>query len=145
MRKQSRGSQGARCADLVLVLCVSPGRTCKQSEVMLARILPSGMFELLTAAWAHALGYSPDELGGRGLRDLMQLDEPAAREVVAALLDEDDARPLDVTLRCKDERRKSFRLYRRFDPYERAVFVLADERPAERVEPQSAMSARSIA
>ena len=111
---------------------------------MLARILPNGIFELLTAAWTYALGYSPDELSGRGLRDLMQLDEPAAGEVVAALLDEDDARPLDVTLRCKDERRKSFRIYRRFDPYERAVFVLADELATDRVAPEKEISAISI-
>jgi hypothetical protein len=30
--------------------------------MMLARVLPGGIFELLTAAWAYALGYSPDEL-----------------------------------------------------------------------------------
>ena len=103
---------------------------------MLARARRSGKFELLTAAaWARALGYLPDELSGKSLRELMQLDKRPAGEVVTALLDEEDARPLEVTLRCKDERRKCFRLYRRFDPHEQAVFVLADEVSEERPEP----------
>jgi PAS domain-containing protein len=97
---------------------------------MLARVRPGGIFELLTtAAWARALGYPPDELCGKSLRDLMQLEKPAAGEVVAALLDEEDVQPLDVTLRCKDEGRKRFRLHRRFDPYDEALFVLVDELP----------------
>ena len=95
---------------------------------MLARIRPGGAFELLSAAaWARVLGYSPQELSGKWLHDLMPLDSPPASEVAAALLDEQDSPPMELTLRCKDERRKSFRLHRRLDPYDRAMFVLADE------------------
>ena len=123
-------------ADLILVLSIGPGKTCRQSKVMLARARRSGKFELLTAAaWAGALGYRPDELSGKSLRQLMQLEKRAAGELVAALLDEEDVGPLEVTLRCKDERRKCFRLYRRFDPYAQAVYVLADEVSEERSEP----------
>jgi hypothetical protein len=123
-------------ADLVLVLCASPGKTCAESDVMLARVRPSGIFELLSAAaWARALGYAPDELSGKSLRELMQLETPAAGEVVAALLDEKDAQPLDVTLRCKDARRKCFRFHRRFDPYQGAMYVVADELPEARLAP----------
>jgi PAS domain-containing protein len=123
-------------ADLILVLSASPGNTCRQSKVMLARVRRSGKFELLTAAaWAGVLGYRPDELSGKWLRELMQLEKRAAGELVAALLDEGDVQPLEVTLRCKNERRKCFRLYRRFDPYEQAVFVVADEISEERSEP----------
>lgn len=103
---------------------------------MLARVRRSGKFELLTAAaWARALGYLPDELNGRSLRELMQLETSAAREVVSALLDEEDVQALEVTLRCKDERRKCFRLYRRFDSYVQAVFIVAHEVSDERPEP----------
>jgi len=119
-----------------LILCVSSAKTCAESGVMLARVRRSGKFELLTAAaWAHALGYLPDELNGRSLCELMQLETSAAREVVSALLDEEDVQALVVTLRCKDERRKCFRLYRRFDPYVQAVFIVADEVSEERPEP----------
>lgn len=106
---------------------------------MLARVRPGGVFELLTAAaWSAALGYAPDELRGRSLRDLMQLANPAAGEVVSALFDDAGAQALDVKLRCKDERRKSFRLHRRFDAYEEALFVVAEELSEERAEPRLA-------
>lgn len=114
-------------ADLILVLCASPGRACAESGLMLARARRSGMLELLSAdAWSRALGYRPEELSGKPLRELVH-ELPAAQELVAALLDEKDARPLDVIFRCKDERRKRFRLHRRFDPYDRTVILLADE------------------
>lgn len=115
-------------AGLTVALCVRPGKTCARSGLMLARVHPAGVFELLSAAaWARMLGYLPHELSGKWLHDLMPLEEPAASEFVAALLGEKDLQPLEVTLRCKDERRKSFRLHRRFDPYDQAMFVLADE------------------
>ena len=115
--------------DLVLGLSLSPGKACEQSALMLARVLPGGVFELLNAAtWARELGYLPQELSGKPLHELMPPDEPAAsEELAAALLGEKDAKPLEVTLRCKDQRRKCFRLHRRFDPYDQAMFVLADE------------------
>jgi hypothetical protein len=123
-------------ADLVLVLCASPGKTCTESEVMMARVRPSGIFEVLSAAaWARSLGYAPDELSGKSLRELMQLEKRAAHQVVAALLDKKDAQPVDVTLRCKDEQRKSFRFHRRFDAYQDAMYVVADELPEDRPAP----------
>lgn len=100
----------------------------------MARVRPSGLFELLSVeAWARALGYAPDELSGKPLREL--IERPAPGRVVSALLDQDDAQPLDITLRCKDEQRKRFRLHRRFDPYQDAMYVVADELPAGRAAP----------
>jgi hypothetical protein len=126
-------------ADLVVMLCIRPGKSCAQSGVMLARARPTGIFELLTAeAWARALGYPPDQLNGTSLRGLMRLEKPAARDVVAALLGESEVEPLEVTLRCKNERRKRYRLYRRYDAYEEAVFLVADELVEERVEASAA-------
>jgi hypothetical protein len=98
-------------------------------RAMLARIPSSGVFELLDAApWARALGYTHEELGGKWLCDLMEVDGPAAHEVIAALLDESADRPIEVTLRCKGGGHKGFTFYRRFDAYAAAIFVLADER-----------------
>jgi PAS domain-containing protein len=111
-----------------LLLRAKPGRKYAGSGIMLARVRRSGLFELLTAeAWALALGYPPAELSGKSLCELMAPGQRAAAEVVAALLDEENVQPLEITLRCKDERRKCFRLYRRFDAYEQAIFVVADE------------------
>lgn len=118
-------------ADLLVVLCVNPGSACAQSEIMMARLRPGGIFELLSsAAWARALGYLPQELNGKSLGELMPLEKPAVGAVVAALLDTSAEEPLDVTLRCKDERRKFFRFHRRFDPRGESIFFVADELPA---------------
>lgn len=115
-------------ADLRLALCLNPSQTCAQSEIMMARLGPDRIFELLNgAAWARALGYPPEELSGQSLGELMPVAKPAASAVVAALLDTSAQGPLDVTLRCKDERPKSFRFHRRFDPYAQSTFVIADE------------------
>jgi PAS domain-containing protein len=111
-----------------LILCVSSAKTCSESRLMLARVRRSGSFELLAAgAWASALGYLPAELSGKSLRQLMTLEHRAAAAALAALLDEEDVHPVEVTLRCKDERRKRFRFYRRFDAYDQSVFLVADE------------------
>jgi hypothetical protein len=118
-------------ADLMLVARARKARLKEAPagrRAMLAHIPSSGVFELLDAApWTRALGYTHEELGGKWLCDLMEVDGPAAREVIAALLDGDD-RSLEVTLRCKDGGRKSFTFYRRFDAYAAAIFVLADDR-----------------
>jgi PAS domain-containing protein len=114
-------------ADLLLVLCANPGRSCAQSEVMLARLRRGGTFELLTSsAWARALGYPPQELSGKSLRELMSPEQPAG-EIIATLLDTDVSEPLQVSLRCKDAQRKCFRFHRRFDPHEETVFLVAEE------------------
>jgi len=114
--------------DLILVPCASPGKTCETTEVMMARVRPTGIFELLSpAAWAHGLGYTLHELSGKSLSELMPVEKPAAGELVAALLDKKGFQSLRVTLCCKDQRRKSFRLHRRFDPYQDAMYVVADE------------------
>lgn len=120
-----------------LLLRAKPGRKCTGLGVLLARARRSGLFELLTAeAWARALGYAPEELSGKSLSGLMAPGERTAAEVVAALLDERNVRPLEITLRCKDDRCKRYRLYRRFDAYEQAVFVVADEVSGELPEPR---------
>lgn len=115
-------------ADMIVVLCPKPGTACQESHVMLARVRPCGTFELLTSgAWARALGYPPEELSGKWLRELIVLEKSTTAAVVAELLDTSAATPLEVTLRCKDELRKSFRLHRRFDPHGEAIFIVADE------------------
>ena len=115
-------------ADLTLVLCAKPGRTAAESAVMMARLHPSGIFELLSAgAWARTLGYLPEELSGKTLRQLIAVDSPDAGSVVSALLNPVADAPLDVALRCKDERRKCFRFHRRVDPRGESIFLVADE------------------
>lgn len=115
-------------ADLMLVRDVKASRACAQSDVMLARLSPSGILELVNwGTWARVLGYPPSELGGKSLGELLAHEGHAPREIVAALLDPSAAEPLDVTLRGKGERRVRLRLHRRFDSYAPAVFLVAEE------------------
>ena len=112
-------------ADL-LVTCL--GRTGAQSQLLMARLGRTGAFELLSPlSWARALGYPPEELSGKYLRELMPLGARAAGEVIADLRDPRADAPLDVPLRCKDRQHKYFRFYRRFDERAEAIFVVANE------------------
>ena len=111
-------------ADLQLVPCLNPGRTCAHSPLLMARLVPGGKCELLSpAAWARALGYAPEELSGKYLSEIMPLGMRAAGQVLADLLDPH----ADAPVRCKDDRRKHFRFYRRFDDRAEAIFLVADE------------------
>lgn len=116
-----------------MILCLKPGRTFARSDVLMARLHPGGLFELLTAdAWARALGYPSEELGRKSLRELIALEAPAAGAIVAALLDTAHAEALDVMLRCNGERRRCFRFHRRFDPRGESIYFVVDEVPMAR-------------
>ena len=100
----------------------------EMSQVLLARARFDGTLQLLTAGWERVLGYRRGELDGRTLLQLMWANRRStAAAVVTALLDTSAAHPLDVTLRCKDERNKYFRFHRRFDPHGESIFLVADE------------------
>jgi hypothetical protein len=112
--------------DLTLTMRISPGDTYEWSRVLLARARFDGTLELLTAAWERLLGYGRYELRGKTLRQMLGTDERTAT-AVAAILDERSARPVDVLLRCRDGDEKAMRLHRRYDSYEHAMFIVAEE------------------
>jgi len=128
--------------DFTLAVHVTPGDTYEWSQVLLAKATLHGTLELLTAAWEHALGYGRLEITGKTLSKLLRSGRPAA--VVAAILDEGNANPVDLTLRCKSGAAKRFRLHRRVDDYLREVFIVAEERPAARVLDAQAAAADSV-
>jgi len=96
------------------------------SQVLLAKANLHGKLELLTAAWETVLGYGRQEITGKTLGKLMCSSRPAA--VVAAILDERNPDPVDLTLRCRDGEAKRFRLHRRVDDYLGEMFIVAEER-----------------
>jgi PAS domain-containing protein len=105
-----------------------PERDEYRSAHALAKATLQGTLELLTAAWERSLGYGREEITGKRLSTLLLSAGPAA--VVAAILDERSADPVELTLRCRDGDTKQFRLHRRFDDYSPAVFIVAEERHA---------------
>lgn len=114
--------------DLTLALLVPPGDNFEWSRVLLARASYDGTLELLTAAWERFLGYGRRELHGKPFGQVLGAQErPAA--AVAAILDPDRMAPLDLLLRCRDGQEKALRLHRRYDPYDSAMFIVAEEPP----------------
>jgi PAS domain S-box-containing protein len=114
--------------DFTLSMRIAPGDTYEWSRVLLARAYFDGKLELLTAAWERFLGYGRRELLGKTLRHVLWTDE-RARAAVAAILDQRNMAPVDILLRCRDGREKALRLHRRYDPYERSMFIVAEESP----------------
>jgi PAS domain-containing protein len=113
--------------DFQLAVLASPGHVYKGSNVLLARAHFNGTLELMTAAWERLLGYGREEFEGKTLCQLIGLGTPVATTAVAAILDELNPEPVDLKVRCRDGQGKCLRLHRRFDPYERAVYILAEE------------------
>jgi len=50
-----------------------------------------------------------------------------APEGVAAILDEGNMEPIEITVRCRRGEAKRLRLHRRFDAYSRKMYILAEE------------------
>jgi hypothetical protein len=113
--------------DLDLAVPSSPGDTYEWSKLMLASATFDGTLELLTAAWGRTLGYGREELKRKTLGDLMACDAPVTTAMVAHILDEHDAEPVTVVLRCRDGRGRSFDLHRRHDRDGRKVYLVAEE------------------
>ena len=116
-----------RPVDFRLVVCVNPVDTYEWSRVLLARADFHGTLELLTLAWERVLGYGRREFMGKTLGQLMWSNREAAADVVAAILDERSIGPVDVTLRCRDDEAKRFRLHRRIDAHAHKVFIVGQE------------------
>lgn len=119
-----------RPVDFTLAVHVSPGDTYEWSKVLLARANFNGTLELLTAAWQAALGYGRHEFKGKTLGQLMGSSKTAAADAVAAILDERNMDPVDLTVRCRGGEAKRLRLHRRLDAYAHKMFIVAEETPA---------------
>ncbi len=115
-------------ADFTLAVHVGPGHTYEGSTVLLARAHGDGTLELLTAAWTKLLGYGRQELRSKRLSQLMGSRRTAAL-AVAAILDERNAGPVHLHVRCRNGRDKRLRLHRRFEPDGRFVYLVAEEAP----------------
>lgn len=112
--------------DFQLAVLSAPGHIYERSNALLAKAHFNGTLELLTAAWERLLGYGRQEFAGKTLCQLMEPRKPVTA-AVAAILDELNPGPVDLKVRCRDGQGKCLRLHRRFDPHERAVYILAEE------------------
>ena len=95
----------------------------RPSSVLLGAVGLDGKLKSPNSAWAKSLGYSPQELLDRPLRELMQHERPVAASLLDRLLARDDFEPMEFGLRCKDGSCKWFLWHRRFEPERQATSV----------------------
>jgi PAS domain S-box-containing protein len=111
----------------VVVLCPRIYPPYVRSDVCLARLDALGRFRLLSPAWEQTLGFRGEELNGRALVDLLApQDRRTGAAAVGRLLSPAEADPLTMCLYRKDGGAQFMRLHRRFDPYDGALFILAE-------------------
>lgn len=83
-----------------------------------------GKLKFLNPAWEKILGYAPQELLDRPLRELMQHHgHKTAVALLDRLLAEDSFDPMEFGLRCQDGTCKWFIWHRRFDSEHQAIFI----------------------
>ena len=118
--------------DLRLVLHDNLPDGYESSKVLLAKADLDGTLQLLTSAWERLLGYGREEFKGKTLLHFMWSNARSAAAAAAALLDEQDLRPVRLRLRCRDGRGKSLMLHRLYDVREQMMYIVGEETPAER-------------
>lgn len=102
------------------------------STVLLATADFDGTLQLLTSGWERALGYRREELAAKTLGALMGSDGRSVAAVAAAILDRLSMRAVNLSVRCRNGLRKSFRLHRHYDRQERMMYLVAEETSADR-------------
>jgi PAS domain S-box-containing protein len=113
--------------ELVIVRCPRAYPAYLQSGVCLARLDPRGWFVLLSSAWQPVLGFGREELHGRGLLELLPpADRRRGEAALRRILNPAEADPLDLELCRKDGSPQPMRWYRRFDPYDATLFIVAE-------------------
>jgi PAS domain S-box-containing protein len=106
---------------------VQPG--FESLECLLARAWADGTFELVNPSWER-LGYSDEELAGRGVCELIALEPDAACLAMKALLTEGGS--MQFALRRRDGGELKFHWHRQFDDFSTSMFIVADELPVTR-------------
>jgi PAS domain-containing protein len=131
-------------SDLSVVLHDSLSDSYEISRVLLAKAGFDGKLQLLPSGWERALGFRRAELASKTLRDLMWCNTRSTAAAATSILDEQNANPVDVRLRCRDGRGKDFRLHRHYDRRERMMCMLAEEIPRNPAMPMPARGERRI-
>jgi PAS domain S-box-containing protein len=94
------------------------------SSTLLGLAGMDGKLKFLNPAWEKALGYPPQDLLERPLRELKRQREHAeAAALVDRLLAEDGFDPLEVALRRRDGTCRWFLWHRRLDQERQAIFI----------------------
>ncbi len=94
------------------------------SSTLLGLAGTDGKLKFLNSAWEKALGYPPQDLLERPLRELKRQSEHAeAAALVDRLLAEDGFDPFELALRRRDGTCRWFLWHRRLDQERQAIFI----------------------
>lgn len=118
---------GDRSGNFALLLHENLSDSYELSQVLLAVAAFDGTLQLLTSGWERMLGYGRAELRGKTFRQLLACGERDAAPAVAAILDRDHARPVEVRMRHRNGLAKAFTLHRHYDPDEHLMYLVAEE------------------
>lgn len=105
----------------ITVVCPQPYPGYVRDDVCLARLDARGRFVLLSAGWEALLGFRRDELHGHLLLEFVRDGAALARMLSPA-----EADPLRLDLRRGDGGIEHMQWHRRFDPQDRALFIVGE-------------------
>ena len=111
----------------VVFHCPNPYPAYVRAEVLLARFDAGGRFRLLSVAWELLLGFPRGELHGRALLALLPQERRAtAAAALRRMLSPAEADPIALDLARRDGTLLRMGCYRRFDPYDEALFIAGE-------------------
>ncbi len=98
-----------------------------ESHVLLAAVADDGRIKFLNRAWEIVMGFAPDELRSRPLREILPLEREAADAVVGVLLDRACHAPVETSVRSKCGVMKRILWHKRFEPNDSAMYLAGEE------------------
>jgi PAS domain S-box-containing protein len=97
------------------------------SHVLLAAVGADGRIKFLNRAWETMIGFAPDELRSRPLREILPLESEAADAVVDVLLDRACHAPVEASVRSRSGVIKRILWHKRFEPNDSAMYLAGEE------------------
>jgi PAS domain S-box-containing protein len=97
------------------------------AHVLLATVDADGRIKFLNRAWETMMGFAPDELRSRPLREILPLEREAADAVVAILLDRACHAPVETSVRSRSGVMKRILWHKRFEPNDSAMYLAGEE------------------
>jgi PAS domain S-box-containing protein len=97
------------------------------SHVLLAAVGDDGQIKFLNRAWETMMGFAPEELRSRPLREILPLERDAADAVVAILLDRACYAPVEASVRSRSGVIKRILWHKRFEPNDSAMYLAGEE------------------
>jgi PAS domain S-box-containing protein len=97
------------------------------SHVLLAAVGADGRIKFLNRAWETMIGFAPDELRSRPLREILPLEREAADAVVDVLLDRACHVPVETSVRSRGGVIKRILWHKRYEPNDSAMYLAGEE------------------